>query len=107
MRFHFLNYTYSDLITSPLRFSIYIFKLMRQKNNFSGVHKSILNSIIKTGESLNSMIRPTAKNNKLDKQRRCGVCTGPNRVKSYITCLKCDIVICSAQHTCAYCPSCS
>ncbi len=80
---------------------------MRQKNNFSGVHKSILNSIIKTGESLNSMIRPTAKNNKLDKQRRCGVCTGPNRVKSYITCLKCDIVICSAQHTCAYCPSCS
>ena len=80
---------------------------MRQKNNFSGVHKSILNSIIKTDESLNSMIRPATKNNKLDKQKRCGICSGENRLKSNTTCLKCDIVICSAKHTCAYFPNCS
>ena len=46
---------------------------MRQRNNFVGVQKDILNAIIKTGESINSMIRPTANQSKLDKQKRCGI----------------------------------
>ena len=80
---------------------------MRQRNNFVGVQKDILNAIIKTGESIHSMIRPTANQSKLDKQKRCGICSGQNRLKSTTKCHKCDTVICSAKHTFAYCSNCN
>ena len=80
---------------------------MRQKNNFSGVHNNILNAIIKTGESINSMIRPTTNQSKLEKQKRCGIGSGHARLKSNTKCHKCDTVICSAKHTFSYCPNCN
>jgi hypothetical protein len=64
-------------------------KEIRQKNNFSGIQKSILNSIIKTGESINNIIRPIENNERLENRKYCGLCTGSNRLKSNIACLKC------------------
>ena len=82
-------------------------KEIRQKNNFSGIQKSILNSIIKTGESINNIIRPIENNERLENRKYCGLCTGLNRLKSNIACLKCKTVICSAKHTCSYCTKCN
>ena len=80
----------------------------RQKNNFIGVKKNVQNAIVRTGEILYSLsTSPVANDKRLDKQKWCGVCSGPNRLKSNTTCINCGIVICTKLHCFSYCKTCN
>ena len=75
-------------------------------NNFSGIRTSILNAIIKTGESINKQnIKP---NKKLLKEEVCKFCVQENvRTRTNTACNNCKLAICRAKHSFIFCKNCS